>query len=609
MTKTEAFAKTWSLLDQREKRDFFVVMFVIVVSALSAAAMIGSVLPFLAVLADPAKIQTVPVLNWGYETFGFTSNYSFLIALGLGSLLVILIVNLLQVLKVYVASRFVQMRLHSISNRLLALYLAQPYEFFLDRHSGNIAQSILSESGQIVGSFLRPATDLVASVLTIMSIIGLLFWVDYRVALGAFALFGGVYVTLFRFTRNKLTRLGQLRSEYNGARFRIANETFGGIKDIKIGGRETSILRTYEKPSIGMAEVQVKTVLMGSLPPHFIMPIGYGGIILICLLLMEPTAYDSGQGNLGNILPVLGVFAFASQRLMPELSRLYQQITQMQSGVAAVDRVTRDFNRLQEIQPLPDTPPPPLGLKRSLRMENISYRYPNSDKGGITDISLTIRSGEKIGIVGSTGAGKTTFADILLGLLPPEGAQNFFVDDTAITPDNLRAWQQSVGYVPQNIFLSDASIAHNIAFGVPAAEIDADRVRDCARLAQLDEMVETQLEDGYDTAIGERGVRLSGGQRQRIGIARALYHNADMILFDEATSALDNSTEREVMSAINALPGDKTIVMIAHRLSTVRICDRILVLDQGRVEAFAAWDDLMETSETFRKLVNHADFG
>lgn len=607
MTKTEAFAKIWSLLDRREKRDFYGVMVVIVISALSSAAMIGSVLPFLAVLADPTKIRTVPVLRWSYDTFGFTSNYSFLISLGIGSLLVIVLVNLLQVLKVYVSNHFVQMRLHSISNRLLALYLTQTYEFFLNRHSGNIAQSILSESGQVVSGFLRPATDLLASVLTVVSIISLLIWVDYRVALGAFVLLGGIYATLFRFTRPRLTELGRLRSEFNGERFRIANETFGGIKDIKIAGRETSVLDTYEKPSVGMAEVQVARMLLSSLPPYFIMPIGYGGIILICLLLMEPVAYETGKGNLGNILPVLGVFAFASQRLLPELSRLYQHVTQMQAGIGAVDRVTRDFTRLQEMEILPAVPPPPLGLNRAVHLEDISYRYPNSDKGGLTGISLSIRSGEKIGIVGPTGAGKTTFADILLGLLPPkEGV--FSVDGTPITQDNLRAWQQSVGYVPQNIFLSDTSIARNIAFGVPEAEVDHDRVRDCARLAQLDTFVEGQLENGYETTIGERGVRLSGGQRQRIGIARALYHNADMILFDEATSALDNTTEREVMAAINGLPGDKTIVMIAHRLSTVRICDRILVLNQGRVDGFSTWEDLMETSVTFRDLVEHADF-
>ena len=606
MTKTEAFAKIWSLLDHTEKRHFYGVMVIIVISALSSAVMVGSVLPFLAVLADPEKIQTVAVLKWGYETFGFISNYSFLMALGIGSLLVIVLVNLLQILKVYVSNHFVHMRIHSISKRLFSLFLSQPYEFFLDRHSSNITQSILSESGQVVASFLRPATELLASVLTVVSIIGLLIWVDYRVAFGAFILLGGLYALLFRLTRTRLTELGRLRTQYNGERFRLANETFGGIKDIKIAGREATILDDYERPSAGMSEVMAARLLLSSLPPYFIMPLGYGGIILICLLLMDPNAYESGQGNLGNILPVLGVFAFASQRLLPELSRLYQHITQMQSGIGAVTRITEDFARLQQIEALPPTPPRALGMKHTLHMEDISYRYPNSEKGGITDISLSIKGGEKIGIVGPTGAGKTTFADILLGLLPP-ATGDFSVDETPISQDNLRAWQQSIGYVPQNIFLADTSIANNIAFGVPAREVDQKRVRHCARLAQLDVFVETQLENGYETTIGERGVRLSGGQRQRIGIARALYHDADMILFDEATSALDNTTEREVMSAINGLPGDKTIVMIAHRLSTVRICDRILVLNHGKMDGFASWDELMETSATFRTLVENTD--
>ena len=235
------------------------------------------------------------------------------------------------------------------------------------------------------------------------------------------------------------------------------------------------------------------------------------------------------------------------------------------------------------------------------RLDAVSYQYPKAETVGLQNITLEIKAGEKIGIVGSTGAGKTTLVDIILGLLKPQSGQ-LLVDGEPVTDKNLRSWQQSVGYVPQDIFLTDASISQNIALGVRVEEVDMARVRRSAKIAQLDEFICQELTEGYDTGVGERGVRLSGGQRQRIGIARALYHRADLIVFDEATSALDNLTERDVMSAINGLPGEKTIVIIAHRLSTVAACDRIVVLDKGQIVGLGDWNELMENNASFQKI-------
>jgi ABC-type multidrug transport system fused ATPase/permease subunit len=351
-----------------------------------------------------------------------------------------------------------------------------------------------------------------------------------------------------------------------------------------------------------MARALVAVQVMSQVPQFVLQAVSFGGIILLCLTLMDAEGLASGEA-LGGILPILGVFAFAGQRLMPELSKLYQSLAQLTAGGAAVSVVHDDLldkagsgNLLRDI-------PPAIGLTRQLALENVHYRYPNAELAGLKDVSLNISAGERIGVIGSTGAGKTTLADVMLGLLSPNEGR-ILADGIEITSENLQAWQQSVGYVPQDIFLIDANLTENIALGVLPQEIDEDRVRHAAEIACLDVFIQEELPDGYNTTIGERGVRLSGGQRQRIGIARALYHDADMIVFDEATSALDNLTEREVMAAIDALPGDKTVLMIAHRLSTVKRCDRIIVLDKGQVVGFDTWDELMTNNSEFEKIAN-----
>jgi ABC-type multidrug transport system fused ATPase/permease subunit len=354
-----------------------------------------------------------------------------------------------------------------------------------------------------------------------------------------------------------------------------------------------------------MANTEVKISILSSVPQIGLQAVALGGVILLCIVLVDPVALSSGSA-LGGVLPILGVFAFAGQRLMPQLALLYQSLTQIQTSTAAVDAVYEDLVLGRNTRPLPEHTPSIQGLARSLRLENVSYSYPNADKAGIRDLFLTIEAGEKIGIVGSTGAGKTTLADVILGLLEPREGR-VVADGVEITQDNVSSWMQGVGYVPQDIFLTDAPISENIALGVPPEDIDMERIRKAARIARIDQFVEDELPDGYQTHIGERGVRLSGGQRQRIGIARAMYHDANLIVFDEATSALDNLTEAEVIEAIDALPGDKTVIMIAHRLSTVKRCDRIVVLDKGRVVGCDAWTELMSGNAFFQRIARMGD--
>ena len=602
MIDLENWRKTWALLDPDERRKAWITLGIAIFGGLSSALMISSVMPFLSVLSEPARIERVPALAWSYETFGFTSDYAFVVALGLAAIAAILITSVIQIAKIYAISRFSMMRGHSISRRLMIAYLRQPYAFFLDRHSGEMTTRVLSESQLVVNQFLKPATEFITAACTVIAILGLLLWVDPLIALVAFGVLGGTYGVIYYLTRRVLKQFGHTRANANTTRFRVANEALNGIKDIKLLGREGSYAERYSVPSKKMAQTLVLVQLISMLPQLALQAVALSGVILLCLMLLDPQGFAVGAA-LGGILPTLGVFAFAGQRMLPELSKLYQSLAQIRVGGAAVEAVHDDLIEKAGSGRLPRTPPAEMGLRQSLSLEDVSYRYPNADLAGLKDISLNIRAREKIGIVGSTGAGKTTLADLILGLLSPSDGR-ILVDGAPLNDDNIRAWQQSVGYVPQDIFLTDASISENIALGVPPGQIDADVVRRSAEIARLDGFIREELPAGYDTTIGERGVRLSGGQRQRVGIARALYHDADLIVFDEATSALDNLTEREVMAAIDALPGDKTVLMIAHRLSTVRRCDRIIVLDQGRLVGIGPWDTLMKENETFQRIAN-----
>jgi ABC-type bacteriocin/lantibiotic exporter with double-glycine peptidase domain len=605
MLDLRTFRKGWALLDSREKHRARLVLAVAVIAALASAVMVGSVLPFLSVLADPGIIHENANLSWAYDTFGFSSDYVFLTALGLISLAVIVLSNAIQILRVFVVTRFAMMRAHSISRKLLASYLRQPYEFFLDSNSSELGSKILAEAQQVVQLYFRPMAEVIASILTVTAIVTLLVILHPTIALITFGVMGGVYALTYLVIRRFVARWGQTRMLATRRRFRLANEVMGGVKDIKLLGHERTYLDLYSEPSAQLAVTAANVSVAGQVPQYVVQAAAFGGIVVLCLVLMTPQTLGTDNA-LGGILPLLGLFALAGQRLIPEFSRLYVQTTQLTYGRAAVDAVHDDLVALDRGRPLARTRPAPLGLKRELRLEGVGYRYPNAETAGLSDVSLTIAGGERIGIVGSTGAGKTTLADIVLGLLRPH-AGRILADGAEVDDDTLAAWFQTVGYVPQEIFLIDASIRENIALGIPRAEIDEDKMLRAARIARVHDFVTAQLDHVYDTQVGERGVRLSGGQRQRLGIARALYHDADLIVLDEATSALDNLTEAEVMSAIDALPGDKTVIMIAHRLSTLRGCDRIVVLDGGRVMGFDHWDTLMRDNPVFRGIAQVAD--
>lgn len=599
MIDTATLRKAWDLLSSQERRRAAKLMIIVIISALASAVMVGSVFPFLSLLADPSLIETSAPLAWLYDVGGFRSDYQFLMAVGVATSVVILVMNVILFLNLWALTHVTQMQVFSLSRRLLSHFLAQPYEYFLNRHSGNMATSILGEANEVVAQYMRPLLGLISAVFTIFAIVSMLLILNPAVTLAAIVTFGLIYVLIARVTRRSVRNMGELRASANRLRYRLAGEALTGIKDIKLLGREAAYLDRYSKPTRDMARYQLWVTMISNTPQFLLQVVAFSGIVLLSLLLVDPSSLRD-RAALGELLPLLGVLAFAGQRLLPQLHAVYGSLTQMTYGKAALGRVHTELFDGQQIA-LERSDPSPMPLGKSLALQGVRYFYPNAEVPGIDGIDLSIRAGERIGIVGSSGAGKTTLADIVLGLLEPQ-AGAVLVDGEAITPDTLRSWQKSVGYVPQDIFLTDASLSENIALGVEFTEIDQAKVENCAQIAQLHDFILNEMPDGYKTKIGERGVRLSGGQRQRIGIARALYNDADLIVFDEATSALDNLTEREVMAAINSLPGDKTILMIAHRLTTVKVCDRIVVMENGSVSGVGTWHQLVDSNETFKKI-------
>ena len=605
MVDVKTIRMIWALFDTSERRFFWIVVGIVGLSAIGAVAMLLSIMPFLTVLSDPQRIHKSRALSYAYELGGFDNDYDFLMALGAASVTVIVLANMLQLLKIQVIGRFVFMRAYSISTRLLEKYLRQHYIFFLDKHTGELGKQILSESQQVVDLAIRPAIDAFAALITVTFVVSALLYLEPVISLTAFGVIGMIYGSIIYFNRKMTERLGEVRKQANSDSFKYANEAMAGVKELMILGRGRYYLDLFSRPAMAKADSQRRIFQLTMSPQYVIHTIMFAGIIILCLTLMQRADFE-GQTGLSEIIPTIGLLAFAGQRMLPELSLLFRSATMLSYAGPAVEAVYKDLVVNDTGEPLPRCAPTPLRLREVLTFESVSVRYPKTERPGLLEISFSIKAGERIGIVGSTGSGKTTLANTMLGLITPTEGR-LLVDGRSVTPQTARAWQQAIGYVPQEIFLTDLSVRENIAFGLPKDEIDEDRVIEAARIARIHDFILQNLQDGYDTVVGERGSRLSGGQRQRIGIARALYNQVDLVLFDEATSALDNVTEKEVMRAVDALPGDKTLVMIAHRLATLKGCDRILVLREGKVVGFDTWVALERDCEEFRVIAQDAE--
>jgi ATP-binding cassette, subfamily B, bacterial PglK len=593
---TTALKAVLRILSQRERKLALVVLLMAIVLGILETAGVASVMPFLSVVANPAVIDQTPVLAWIYGQFDFGSHKAFLIALGMFSAIVLITTSIFKLLTSYVTLRFVAMRRHSISLRLFGVMLWQPYSFFLNQNSSDLTKSILSETDQVVNSVLKPAVDVVSQAFVALMLVGLLVYVDPLMALIITAVLGGSYGLVYLSIRRFTTIAGRERVAANRARFRSVRDAFGGIKEIKLRGAEHTFIDQFVPVSRTYAQHQSTNQIVSLTPRYVIEGIAFATVISVVVYFM------SIGKNLSGILPVVGAYVFAGYRLLPAVQQIYAGVTHVRFGLGSVESLQRDFALAKTTEPSPRRcgNGSVLSLERTLELQDVSFRYPKSKQVTLRHISLRVEARTTVGLVGSTGAGKTTIVDLLLGLLRPSEGQ-IVIDGLALEENNLAAWQRGIGYVPQTIYLMDDSVRANIAFGVPPAEIDNEAVEYAARLAQLHEFVMC-LPDRYETRVGELGIRLSGGQRQRIGIARALYRDPQLLVLDEGTSALDGVTENAVMAAIRALANRKTIILVAHRLSTVQECRQIFYLEHGELKGSGTFEELRRTSVGFRRL-------
>ncbi len=590
-----------TLLNASEKRKAFYVLCMLIVTSLLEAAGVASVMPFVSVLTDPDVIDANEYLSFVYGFLGFEDKQFFIMALGGGFIFVYISALSCKMLTTYAILRFSYMRQHTLGRRLLSAYLRQPYTFFLERNTSDMEKSILSEVTMVTMNFIMPLLRLFSGAVIVVVIVALLISLEPLTSFIMAMSVGALYGILYAASRNMLHRFGRERLSANKKRFIFAAEALNGVKELRLLGREKTYLHMFSDASFRFSHYQSLAKAFGLIPYFGVQILAFSG--LVCLLLV----LNYVRGGLQEALPVVSLFVFAAYRLIPAFQEVFVNSTQIKTYMPAVEELHKDLlSKESNVSTAFGEKTEPAQLRRSLELQNVVYVYPGAESAAIDGVSLRVNAKSSMAFVGSTGSGKSTLVDLMLGLLTPTSG-DIIVDGKPLTGRLLPAWQRNIGYVPQSIFLADDTVAANIAFGLGLDERDADAVVKAAKAAHIHDFIVNELPQAYDTLLGERGVRLSGGQRQRVAIARALYHDPDVLVFDEATSALDTVTEKAVMQSVENLFGKKTIIMVAHRLSTVKRCSCICVMQNGKITSSGTFEELSENSKVFAALIHSSE--
>jgi ABC-type bacteriocin/lantibiotic exporter with double-glycine peptidase domain len=576
------FIALFRLLEPVQRRRLGLILFGITMAAIIDAAGVASIAPFLALVANSGSPAVMGALGGLRSFIGVTDATSFMILVGLLSLAVIVTSSLLNAWVTWAQLRFTYNIGFTVSRRLLASYLAKDQVVLLSRNSAEMGKNILSEVDRLVGSALLPAITLVSRIALAVCIVLILLVIEPVLALMLAVVLGSVYIVIYLVIKRRLANVGEVAMEGNKARFQAVAEVFAALRELRLYGRVSNFVRRFDAPALAYANAHAAALCIGQMPKFILEPLAFGSVILIVVYQIQ-----SG-GNLATAMPMIGLFAFAGYRLMPAFQNIFLAFSTLRFYLPVLEVV------LTDLQGSPDRSDDGRAPERApfageLVLRDVAFSYGNG--ADVLDaINLAIKAKSSVGLIGRTGSGKTTLVSLILGLLSPTSG-SIRVDGVLLQGATLIAWQRRIGYVPQDVFLTDDTIAANIALGIPQGEIDQAAVVRAARLANIHDFI-AGLPGGYGTPVGERGARLSGGQRQRIGIARALYHDPDVVVFDEATSGLDTETEEAVMAAIDRLAGERTLIIIAHRPGALRRANVVHLVERGRIAASGTLKDL-----------------
>lgn len=586
MTKLkDTIKKLRVLFNKRDKKKFLLLFFMMIFAAIFETAGIGLIVPFVGIVTNPDMIQEQSILSYVYELLNFQSTNAFIL-FGVGFLLTIFIFKNVYLLVFYnLQYRVIFNQKVKLSSTMFREYLTKPYTFHLQRNSAELLRNINGEVAKVFDGILLSSFQLTTEILVIISILSLLIVTAPLATIMSGILLGGSVLIFFKFFRNKITHLGKENQKVSREVIKWVNQGLGASKEIKVSGKESYFVNSYSYQSKIMAKNTIYKNMLDQVPRLFIETL-LVSVVLVTMIIIVFQGTDTSR-----LVSTMSLFAMAAFRLMPSITRIVATLSTIRFSQPALTVIYNDLiednknknlinaEAINESKPLKVHSGEKIFCK-SINLENVYFRYPNQNEYSIKNLSLTIPIGNSVAFIGTSGAGKTTIVDIILGLLNPEKGR-VRVDGKNLY-EILPIWQNKIGYIPQSIYLSDETIRKNVAFGIADKDIEDSAVQRAIKDAQLKDFIDS-LPEGLDTVVGERGVRLSGGQRQRIGIARALYHNPEIIFLDEATSALDNDTEKEIMKAIDGLKGEKTLIIIAHRLSTIENCDIVFTVDKGKL--------------------------
>ena len=594
----------FSILKTSQRRQFYLLQVLVIVMSLTQIVGVASIIPFMALVGDLSQLQQDTIIAEVYKLSGLNSESQFVFWLGLGVLIMLFFASIISMYTTWRITLFANKISVEIADRLYTHYLKQDWLFHASGSSAQLTKQIATETLRINHGILMPFMHLNANVVFVTSMSISIFIFDPTVAIVGVVIFALSYYFIFKIVSLTLLKNGRSISEMYEKRYRLMNEGFGGIKDVLLLGRHRDFIDRFYKTGIVFAYSQGVNNALAHAPRYFMELIAFGSMVALVLYLF--TSYDA---DLSSILPILSVYAIAGMKLLPAFQGIYNSLASIRASTGAYEAIKQDLIDSSEIKTATNISKTNkkeksyLNPKKQISLENISFRYPDKKEFVLRQMNISIPVKKVIGIVGPSGSGKSTLVDILLGLIEPQ--KGFLkIDDKIINNQNRRSWQNSIGFVAQAIFLSEGTIAENVAFGLSKDLIDFNQVDNALKLANMDEFVK-DLKNGVDTKVGERGVQLSGGQRQRIGIARALYHQPEILVFDEATSSLDGISEKMIMQAVHKFSDEKTIIMIAHRLKTVEKCDQIFFIDEGKVADQGTFQELIEKNEKFKNMANH----